>query len=199
VIKRCFDITVSGLGLLLLSPLFLIVALLVRLDSPGPVLFRQRRLGKGARIFTIYKFRTMVAGDERRGAAITVNRDARITRIGRILRRYDLDELPSLINVLKGDMSVVGPRPEVPNFLSCYSEAQRDVFAVRPGLTDPATLSFRKESALLVGKDAEQRYQREILPRKLALNLEYVHRHSLYRDLQIVARTLAVILSQPKG
>ena len=196
--KRLFDIIVSAVALVVLSPLILIVAALVKMDSPGPVVFRHQRLGKGARPFVIYKFRTMVVGDGTGGAPITVGGDGRVTRLGRILRRFDLDELPTLLNVLKGDMSIVGPRPEVPAYLPYYTQEQKKVFLVRPGLTDPGTLVFRNEAMRLVGDDAESVYTREILPHKLALNLEYVKKQSFSYDLKIIGKTLAAILVQPK-
>lgn len=196
--KRFFDVIASGLALILLSPLLAVLALLVKLSSPGPAVFHQPRLGRGARPFEIYKFRTMVNGADRQGSRITVDSDARVTRVGRILRRFDLDELPSLFNVLKGDMSIVGPRPELPQYLPYYSDEQRRVFSVRPGLTDPGTLAFRDEAGRLAGANAEDVYLREILPHKLALNLEYVERQSLLYDAAIIARTLAAVLFQSK-
>jgi lipopolysaccharide/colanic/teichoic acid biosynthesis glycosyltransferase len=199
VAKRLFDIIVSVFGLIALSPLLLVVALLVKVDSPGPVLFCQRRLGRGALPFEIYKFRTMVIRDGTPGALITLGGDPRVTRLGRILRRFDLDELPTLLNVLKGDMSIVGPRPEVPAYLPYYTREQKRVFSVRPGLTDPGTLVFRNEAARLVGDDAEGVYAREILPYKLALSLEYVQRQSFLYDLRIFIRTLAAIFVRHKG
>ena len=195
--KRFFDVIASGLALILLSPLLVVLALLVKLSSPGPALFRQPRLGRGARPFKIYKFRTMMNGATQ-GSRITVDGDARVTRMGRILRRFDLDELPTLFNVLKGDMSIVGPRPELPEYLPYYSDEQRRVFSVRPGLTDPGTLAFRDEAGRLVGANAEDVYLREILPHKLALNLEYVKKQSLLYDAAIIARTLAAVLLQSK-
>ncbi len=199
MIKRLFDVISSVLAITMLSPLILVVALLVKLDSPGPLLFRQVRLGRGARPFEIYKFRTMIVGAEARGLQITIRQDNRVTRIGRILRRFDLDELPTLFNVLKGDMSIVGPRPEVPKYLPYYSEAQKQVFSVRPGLTDLGTIAFRNEATHLDGDDAEQVYIHVILPRKLALNLEYIKKQSVFYDLRIMMRTFVSILSQPKG
>jgi lipopolysaccharide/colanic/teichoic acid biosynthesis glycosyltransferase len=199
VAKRLFDIIASALALVVLSPLLLIIALFVKLDSPGPVVFRQPRLGRGARPFEIYKFRTMVVAAQTHGTRITVNKDARVTRIGRILRRFDLDELPTFLNVLKGDMSIVGPRPEVPEYLPFYSDEEKEVFSVRPGLTDPGTLAFRDEATRLVGEDPEGVYTREILPHKLALNLEYVKQQSLLYDLKIIMKTLAAVIVQSKG
>ncbi len=197
--KRLFDIIGSWVALLLLLPLMLVIALLIKVDSAGPVFFRQRRLGKGARLFEMYKFRTMVAEAERNGPSITARGDPRLTRVGRILRRLDIDELPNLFNVLIGDMSIVGPRPEVPKFLQYYTEEQRRVFSVKPGLTDLGTLAFRDETSLLDDGDPEQIYIREILPRKIKLNLEYVKKQSLVYDLIVILRTLALIPFQPKG
>jgi len=197
--KRLFDVSVSLLALALLSPLLLVIALLIKLDSPGPVFFRQQRLGLGARPFGIYKFRTMRAGAPSQGPRITVKGDPRVTRLGRVLRRFDLDELPTLFNVLKGDMTFVGPRPEVPEYLPYYSEEQKQVFTVRPGLTDPGTLAFRNEATMLVGENAERVYAHEILPRKLALNLEYIKKQSLLSDAAIIVRTLSAALFQSKG
>jgi lipopolysaccharide/colanic/teichoic acid biosynthesis glycosyltransferase len=197
-IKWVFDTVISGVLLFVLSPLLLALAVLVKLDSSGPVLFRQPRLGKSARLFEILKFRTMVVHPEN-GPSVTGRSDPRVTRIGRILRRYDLDELPTLFNVFKGEMSFVGPRPEVPKFLPYYTDEQRRVFAVRPGLTDLATLAFRHEAVSLSGQDLEQTYVREILPRKLALNLQYIRGQNFFCDLGIIFRTLTTILSQPKG
>ncbi len=197
--KRLFDIVVSAVALVVLSPLLLIVALLVKVDSPGPVLFRQRRLGRGARLFEIYKFRTMVAGAGADGPAITLKDDARVTRVGRTLRRFDLDELPTLYNVLKGDMSIVGPRPEVPEYLPYYSDEQKQIFSVKPGLTDPGTLAFRKEATLLVGENPEGIYTGEILPDKLALSLAYVKKQNLLYDMKILAKTLLAVLVHTKG
>lgn len=196
--KRLFDIIAAAAALVVLSPLYLFIAAIVRCDSPGPVLFTQFRLGRGGRPFIIYKFRTMVWNAADTGPGITVDRDRRITRIGRALRRYELDELPTLWNVLKGDMSIVGPRPELPKYLSYYTDTERRILEVRPGMTDLGTLEFRKEAALLDGDDPEGVYVRQILPHKLALNLEYVRRHGLLTDLGIIARTLAAILVQPK-
>jgi len=199
VLKRLLDLIGSGIGLLVLLPLLLAIGVLIKLDSPGPVFFRQPRLGKGARLFEVYKFRTMVFDAAREGHSITISRDPRVTRLGRILRHLDLDELPNLFNVFKGDMSIVGPRPEVPRYLRYYTEEQKQVFSVKPGLTDLGTLAFRAEAALLVGEDPEQIYIREILPRKIALNLEYVRRQSFACDLAIILKTLALVIFQPKG
>ncbi len=198
--KRLFDLLAAGLGLLLLALPMAAIALAVRLDSPGPVFFRQQRVGRHGRLFRIHKFRTMVADAERRGPGITVGEDARITRVGAWLRRHKLDELPQLIDVLQGTMSLVGPRPELPRYVAHYArllgeaDAAR-LLALRPGLTDPASLAFRDEAALLAdAADPERRYVEELLPRKLALALAYAGRASLRTDLGLILRTLAALL-----
>jgi len=198
-VKRVFDITASSVLLIVLLPLLLAIATLVKLDSPGPVFFRQKRLGKDARLFEMLKFRTMIFDPGGNGPSITVREDPRVTRLGGILRRFDLDELPTLFNVFKGEMSIVGPRPEVPKFLPYYSSEQKQVFSVKPGLTDLGTLAFRHEALFLRGQDLEETYIREILPRKLTLSLQYIRHQSFFYDLGIMVRTLATIMFQPKG
>lgn len=189
--KRIFDIIVSGLGLVLLSPLLAGVSLLVKLTSQGPVLYKQIRVGKDERPFTLYKFRTMRQGADRDGPLVTSADDARITRVGLFLRRTKLDELPQLVNVLKGDMSLVGPRPEVPRYVRFYTEEQKRVFAVRPGITDRATIYFRDEERLLAqAEDREAFYVGEILPVKLKMNLEYLEEASFLTDVKIILQTL---------
>ncbi len=192
--KRLFDLLVAGCGLLLLSPLLLVIALAVRLDSPGPMFFRQERVGRGGRPFRIHKFRTMCHGAG--GALITVGEDARITRVGAFLRRTKLDELPQLLDVLQGTMSLVGPRPEVPRYVALYPGALRDkVLSVRPGLTDLASIEYRNEGALLArAADPEREYVETVLPAKLKLAADYVEHRTLALDLRILARTLRVLL-----
>ena len=194
--KRLFDMAFSLLALLLLCPLLLAVALWVRLDSPGPVFFRQQRVGRRGQLFDIYKFRTMHTGAEAMGPQITVGEDARITRAGAWLRRSKVDELPQFINVLRGDMSVVGPRPEVPRYVAQYPADVRDsVLSVRPGITDLASIEFRDESALLArSSDPERTYVEQILPAKLRHAQEYVRTRSLWLDLRIIARTVLAVL-----
>ena len=194
--KRLFDIAFALLALLLLGPLLLAVALWVRLDSPGPVFFRQQRVGRSGQLFDIYKFRTMQTGAEAMGPQITVGEDARITRAGAWLRRSKVDELPQFINVLRGDMSVVGPRPEVPRYVAQYPADVRDsVLSVRPGITDLASIEFRDESALLArSSDPERTYVEQILPAKLRHAQEYVRTRSLWLDLRIIARTVLAVL-----
>ncbi|MGH7266301.1 MAG: sugar transferase [Candidatus Rokuibacteriota bacterium] len=198
-LKRLFDVAAAGLALVALAPLMAVIAALVKLDSPGPVFYRQRRVGKDQRLFEIYKFRTMVDGASRIGPAITVAEDRRVTRIGRLLRRLELDELPTFLNVLKGDMSIVGPRPEVPRYLPHYGDAEKRVFTVRPGITDPGTLRFRDEGRILAtAADAEAAYLETVLPEKLRLNLEYLDRRGFWYDVELVFRTVALIVRQPK-
>ena len=194
--KRLFDIAFALLALLLLGPLLLLVALWVRLDSPGPVFFRQQRVGRTGQLFDIYKFRTMQTGAEAMGPQITVGEDARITHAGAWLRRSKVDELPQFINVLRGDMSVVGPRPEVPRYVAQYpADVRETVLSVRPGITDLASIEFRDESALLArSSDPERTYVEQILPAKLRHAQEYVRTRSLWLDLRIIARTVLAVL-----
>ena len=194
--KRLFDIAFALLALLLLGPLLLAVALWVRLDSPGPVFFRQQRVGRSGQLFDIYKFRTMQTGAEAMGPQITVGEDARITRAGVWLRRAKVDELPQFLNVLRGDMSVVGPRPQVPRYVAQYpADVRETVLSVRPGITDLASIEFRDESALLArSSDPERTYVEQILPAKLRHAQEYVRTRSLWLDLRIIARTVLAVL-----
>ncbi len=196
--KRLLDFVVASLALVLLAPLLLVIAAWVRLDSPGPALFRQERVGRGGRPFRIHKFRTMIADAPQRGPALTVGDDARITRAGRWLRRHRLDELPQLIDVLKGDMSLVGPRPEVPRYVAQYPAALRDdVLALKPGLTDPVSLAHLDESALLArAADPEREYVQVVLPRKLELSLDYARRATVFSDLRVLWRTAATLLGR---
>ena len=195
--KRLFDLIAAGLGLALLALPGLLVALAIKLDSPGPVFFRQERVGRGGRPFRIHKFRTMRVDAERQGQ-LTVGADARITRVGAFLRAHRLDELPQLIDVLQGTMSLVGPRPEVPRYVAHYPATLKDVvLSVRPGITDPASLRFRNESAqLAAAADPEREYIDVILPAKLACAADYAAHASLWTDLGVVLRTLRVLLTR---
>ncbi len=193
MLKRIFDLLASALGLIILSPIFALIALLIRLTSPGPVFYRARRVGQGGREFTLYKFRSMVADADRRGPGITAAGDPRVTSIGRVLRRTKLDELPQLWNVLRGDMSLVGPRPEDPRYVALYTPEQRRVLDVRPGITSLASIEYRNEEAVLHGPDWEQRYIHEVMPAKLAIDLRYVQRATLFTDLLIILRTLLAL------
>jgi lipopolysaccharide/colanic/teichoic acid biosynthesis glycosyltransferase len=196
VAKRLFDVFAAGTGLLLLAPLLLVLALWVRLDSPGPVLFRQQRVGRHGVPFDILKFRTMVARPDGDGRQLTVGRDPRITRAGRFLRSSKLDELPQLINVLQGTMSLVGPRPEVPRYVDCYPPAVRaTVLSVAPGITDLASILYKEESEILGrAADPERAYVDTILPVKLEYYQRYVRERSFWLDLRIIFRTLAAVL-----
>jgi len=189
--KRLLDVTLSCLGLALLSPLFAFLALLVKLDSKGPVFFRQERIGQGLKPFRIYKFRTMVADAHKKGGPITVGQDPRITRIGRILRKTKLDELPQLINVVNGEMSFVGPRPEVRQYVDLYRRDYEEILAIRPGITDLASLKYRDEQTKLgLANDPEQEYVRHVLPDKIALAKEYVRRSSFTYDISLMVKTV---------
>lgn len=198
VLKRCFDVIISLTGLLILSPLFLVVAIAIMSDSRGPVIFRQTRVGRYGKHFRILKFRTMNEDSEKHGMQITVGDDSRITRVGGFLRRTKMDELPQLINILRGEMSFVGPRPEVPAYVELYTEEQRQVLMVRPGLTDPASIKYRHESCLLAGSDdPEETYVREIMPSKLELSLQYIVGISLLNDIHCILTTTALVLTRP--
>lgn len=192
MLKRLIDIVASALGLLFLAPVFVLVAGLIRLDSAGPIYFRQERMGRGFRPFRIYKFRTMVPDAPARGGTLTCGRsDPRITRVGRWLRRSKLDELPQLINVLRGEMSLVGPRPEVRRFVEMFADDYAEILTVRPGITDPASLKFRHEAELLEGlPDPEAEYVARLLPEKMSLARHYVRNRSILGDLSIIVRTL---------
>jgi lipopolysaccharide/colanic/teichoic acid biosynthesis glycosyltransferase len=199
MMKRLFDIISSLLGLIFISPIFLVVPILIKLDSRGPVFLKQLRIGKDGKEFKIYKFRTMVQDADKVGSLITAQNDQRITRIGKLLRRYEIDELPTLINVLQGDMSIVGPRPEVPKYLKHFDNLKyREVLSVRPGITDLGTMAFRDEAKYLNDQNHEEIYEKEILPQKLDLYLEYVHNNNLFFDLKIILETIVLILKQRK-
>lgn len=197
LIKRLFDIAASLAGLALLSPFLLLIALWVKLDSPGPVFFRQVRVGRGGVLFRIHKFRTMQENSERHGQ-LTVGADARVTGAGHFLRKSKLDELPQLIDVLVGDMSVVGPRPEVPKYVAHYpDEVKALVLSVRPGITDWASISMIDENQILgAAADPERAYIDEVLPQKLAHYVRYAQGYSLLGDLRIILATLHKIVDR---
>ena len=196
--KRLIDLLCAAAALMLLAPLLLLLALAIRLDSPGPVFFRQERVGRLGVLFRIHKFRTMRVDAQAHGLSITVGQDARITRVGHWLRHYRLDELPQFLDVLLGRMSLVGPRPEVPRYVAHYPPALRArVLAVRPGITDPASLAHIDEASLLAAAaDPEREYIERILPAKLALQAAYAERATLRSDLWVLCRTLRVLLSR---
>jgi lipopolysaccharide/colanic/teichoic acid biosynthesis glycosyltransferase len=189
--KRIFDIIVSLAGLVVLLPLFLVVAIAIKLDSPGPIFFRQRRMGREFRPFFIYKFRTMVQDAPARGISLTVGGDPRITPLGRYLRQTKVDELPQLINVLKGDMAVVGPRPEVPRYVELFRKDYEEILKLRPGITDLASLKYRDEAAILgQSDDPEEEYVSRVLPEKIQLAKDYVNQSSLLFDVIVIFKTL---------
>jgi len=188
---RVVDICISLIGLILTSPLLAFAAIAIKLDSKGPVLFRQQRVGQNFKLFEIYKFRTMYVAGPAQGGPITQRNDARITRVGAFLRRWKIDELPQLFNVLKCDMSLVGPRPEVPKYVEMFRAEYADILAVRPGLTDPASIQYIDESKFLaVADDPELEYVKVILPRKLKIARDYLASRSLMTDLRLVVLTL---------
>jgi lipopolysaccharide/colanic/teichoic acid biosynthesis glycosyltransferase len=199
VVKRGFDLLVATVALALLGVPLLALAAAVRWSSPGPALFRQPRVGRGGRPFHIWKLRTMVDGASRLGPAVTSDGDPRVTRLGRWLRKSKLDELPQLVNVWLGDMSLIGPRPEVPKYVERYDVEDRLVLAVRPGISDPASIQFRdEESVLLRYPDRERGYVEEVMPRKLALARAYVRQQSFFGDLYLLMQTFAVVLRRPR-
>jgi len=195
--KRQFDVLVSFLALLALSPLMLVIACWVLLDSRGEVFYSQLRVGRGNKDFRMYKFRTMRSGSDRAGLLTVGGRDPRVTTAGYYLRRFKLDELPQLINILMGDMSLVGPRPEVRKYVNLYSPEQMAVLKARPGLTDYASLEYFNENTLLEqSPDPEKVYIEEIMPAKLALNLKYINERSMVVDMGIIFKTVARIFSR---
>ena len=196
MVKRLMDVLLAALGLIVLSPLLLVIAVMIKRDSPGPVFFRQQRVGRHGRLFRIHKFRTMRDGPAESGPQITVGDDARITTAGRWLRRTKLDELAQLIDVLRGDMSLVGPRPEVPRYVALYPEPLKaTLLSVRPGITDPVSLDFADESERLArAADPEREYREVLLPAKLRAAAAYVEQAGVWSDLHVLARTLRLLV-----
>ncbi len=191
IAKRIFDIIFSLFGLVVLSPLFLVIAFLIVLDSKGGIFFLQERIGRYGQPFKIFKFRTMYKDAEKKGQLTVGSRDPRITKVGYWLRKTKMDELPQLINVLKGDMSFVGPRPEVKKYVDLYNEEQKQVLNVRPGITDFASIVFRNENDLLAGSnDPERLYVEKIMPTKLKLNMKYIEDRNLLLDVKIILKTV---------
>ncbi|MEQ8361402.1 MAG: sugar transferase [Cyclobacteriaceae bacterium] len=192
--KRGMDIVVSVLGLLVLSPVLLLIALLIKADDKGQVFYKQERVGQGGMLFKLFKFRTMSMGADKVTAITVGQRDPRITKVGYYLRKYKLDELPQMINVLMGEMSLVGPRPELLRFVKLYDEQQRKVITVKPGITDYASIQFRNENEMLEGKsDPIDFYIQEIMPLKLNLNLKYIANQSFLTDLKIIGQTIFLV------
>jgi lipopolysaccharide/colanic/teichoic acid biosynthesis glycosyltransferase len=192
--KRAFDVVVAGLGLVVTSPVVLAAAIAIKVDSPGPVFYSGPRVGRDGSLFRIHKLRSMRTGADASGPAVTAADDERITAVGRVLRRTKLDELPQLFNVLKGEMSLVGPRPEHPRYVERYTAEQRRLLKVRPGITGPAALAFVDEEDRLSGGESESRYVADVMPQKLALELDYIDRASFASDLGILIRTAATVL-----
>ena len=194
MLKRIFDITLSLFGLIILLPFMLIIAILIKFDSKGTVFFKQIRITKGGKEFKIFKYRTMKVGSDKY-SQITVGKDERITKIGSFLRKYKLDEIPQLINVLIGDMSLVGPRPEVPKYVALYTDEQKEILQVRAGITDYASIEFSNENDLLaLEKDSEKAYIEKIMPKKIELNKKYLSEISMLTDIRIILLTIKKIL-----
>ncbi len=193
MIKRLFDAAVAAVGLIVLSPLFGLLAVWVRVDSPGPVFYRGERVGKDGQVFRIFKFRSMTEGAAQVGPGITARGDPRVTRAGRFLRRAKLDELPQLLNVLRGEMSLVGPRPEDPRYVVLYTPEQRRVLSVRPGITSPASVAYRDEEAMLWDYNVDDLYTKVLMPRKLKMDLAYIDHMSSWSDLKVIAMTIQAL------
>ena len=194
MLKRIFDIILSLFGLMILFPFMLIIAILIKLDSKGPVFFKQIRVTKNGREFKIFKYRTMRVGSDKY-SQITVGKDDRITKIGLFLRKYKLDEIPQLINVFIGDMSLVGPRPEVPKYVALYTDEQKEILKVRAGITDYASIEFSNENDLLASEeDPEKAYIKKVMPKKIELNKKYISEISMLTDIKIILLTIKKIL-----
>lgn len=195
MIKRAFDIFFSGIGLIIVFPVFLLISIYIKLDSKGPVFYRQIRVGRNNFDFTLIKFRTMRTDSEQKGLLTVGHRDSRITSSGFFLRKFKLDELPQLINVFKGEMSFVGPRPEVRKYVELYDDAQKKILNVSPGITDVASLKYRNENELLEkAQDPEKYYILEIMPDKIKLNLEYMSDRSFFKDVKIICKTFVEVV-----
>lgn len=197
MLKRAFDIVASGLGLVVLSPVFAILALWIKSDSKGPVFYRQVRVGKDNKDFRLFKFRSMRPDSDKLGLITVGGRDPRVTRSGYYIRKYKLDELPQLINVFKGDMSLVGPRPEVRKYVDMYTPEQMEVLSVRPGITSLASIRYRNENDILAAaEDPDRCYVEQVMPDKLAIDLEYVRKASLWNDIKLIFTTFKEILTK---
>lgn len=189
--KRLFDITASFFGILILSPLLIFIGLWVGLSSKGGVFYKQIRVGKNNKDFKLYKFRSMRVNSDKQGLLTVGSKDSRITKAGYFIRKYKIDELPQLINVLKGDMSFVGPRPEVRRYVDLYSEEQMKVLSVRPGITDPASIKYRNENDILSSaSNPEQYYIQHIMPDKLKINIDYINNRTFFKDIKIIFQTI---------
>ncbi|MBQ7826193.1 MAG: sugar transferase [Clostridia bacterium] len=195
MLKRAMDIVISGGALLVIWPVLLLIALAIKIDDPGPVFYRQVRVGKDGKEFRIFKFRTMIVDADKKGLQITVGKDNRITRMGRLLRKTKLDELAQLINVFVGEMSFVGPRPEVPRYVNLYTPYQRQVLLVRPGITDYASIAYRNENDMLEGaEDPDRMYIDVIMPDKIELNMKYLREISPLADIRLILSTIVAVI-----
>jgi len=193
-IKRQFDLFFSLIGISLFLPLGALIGLLIKIEDGGPIFYIQERIGHRGKSFRMIKFRTMVRDADKMGSAITIGNDARITSVGRWLRRFKLDEFPQLFNVLKGEMSFVGPRPEVPKYVAVYNDMEREVLNLVPGITDPASVIYRNESEILGGfQDPEKQYIEKIMPNKIRINLEYARRANIMSDIFVILQTLGLL------
>jgi lipopolysaccharide/colanic/teichoic acid biosynthesis glycosyltransferase len=197
VLKRTFDLFLSIIGLLATAPLLAAIAIGIKLSSPGPVFYRGVRTGRGGKQFRIFKFRTMVIDAEQKGGTTTGKNDPRITQVGHLLRKYKLDELPQLINVLLGDMSFVGPRPEVAEYTDKYTPEERLILSVRPGITDYSSMAFHDLQEVVGSEDPDEVFRTRVLPEKIALRLKYVRTRSFWIDLKILFSTVAILLTKP--
>lgn len=195
VSKRIFDLIITITGLIILSPLFFLIAIAIKVYDNGPVLYKQKRIGRNGKIFTMVKFRTMVPDADKKGKLITMGSDDRITRVGKILRKYKLDEFPQLFNVLIGEMSLVGPRPEVEKYVKLYNDDQKRVLNLTPGITDPASLEYFNESELLAeAEEPEELYIQKIMPDKIKINLNYADKASILSDFSIIIKTISKLI-----
>ena len=193
-IKRQFDLFFSLIGISLFLPLGALIGLIIKIEDGGPVFYIQERIGHRGKSFRMIKFRTMIRDADKIGSAITIGNDARITSVGRWLRRFKLDEFPQLFNVLKGEMSFVGPRPEVPKYVAVYNDMEREVLNLVPGITDPASVIYRNESEILGGfQDPEKQYIEKIMPDKIRINLEYARRANIMSDIFVILQTLGLL------
>ncbi|MBK9228682.1 MAG: sugar transferase [Ignavibacteria bacterium] len=196
MLKRGFDMVFSLLGSVILSPIFIVLIMAIKINSKGPSLYIQKRVGLNGNDFDLYKFRTMAVDSDKSGLLTVGGRDPRITSIGYYLRKFKLDELPQLINVLKGDMSFVGPRPEVRKYVDLYNEVQKQVLTVRPGITDVASIKYKNENEILQGhEDPEEYYIKRIMPDKIEMNLEYLKDRSFFKDIKVILQTFSAILT----
>ena len=197
--KRIFDLIFSMIALLILLPAFILISILIKMNDRGPVFYRGVRVGRYGKLFRIYKFRTMIVNAEKVGGPSTPDGDPRITRVGKLLRKYKLDELPQIINVIKGEMSLVGPRPEVPKYVEMFTEEEKRILQVRPGITDWASLWNPDEGAILKNsKDPEKKYVEEIRPKKLKLQLYYVNNRSFFIDIKIIFLTILSVITKKR-